>query len=415
MTSDRVVVLHHAHDRGLLPADGLDLRAAGVEAAPRRRVHGRGDIALEDDALAGAARVGHGHGGEQGPGVGVQRPGVERFGRGQLHDLAQVHHPDAVADVADDRQVVRDEEVGEIELALQPDHQVQDLGAHRDVQGRDGLVADHEPGPQHERPGHTDALALAAGELVREAGHVLRQQAHQDERLLDPGAAFRPAQVLVVEQRLLDHPLHGQARVERSERVLEDDLHVAPQVAHPLRREGQDVLALEPDLARGGFDEAQDAEPGGGLAAARLAHEPQGFVFPEAEGDVVHGVHHGRAPAQESPPHRKVLDQVSHREQLRSGFTTPSDAWGRRCRPLEMLTTDRGCSAFESACALPAGVIQGLETTSMHGPPSSRPPGGRAGPPPARAPGPGRYRSPPGSGARSGSPAEGPLHWVRPL
>jgi adenosylcobinamide kinase / adenosylcobinamide-phosphate guanylyltransferase len=48
----------------------------------------------------------------------------------------------------------------------------------------------------------------------------------------------------------------------------------------------------------------------------------------------------------------------------RSGFLTPSDARGRRCRPLEMLTTDPGCSAFESACALPAGVIQGSETTS---------------------------------------------------
>jgi ribosomal protein L11 methyltransferase len=51
---------------------------------------------------------------------------------------------------------------------------------------------------------------------------------------------------------------------------------------------------------------------------------------------------------------------------LRSGFITRSDTRGRRCRPLEMLTTDRGCSAFESACALPAGVIQGFETTSSH-------------------------------------------------
>jgi pyridoxal 5'-phosphate synthase pdxT subunit len=32
-----------------------------------------------------------------------------------------------------------------------------------------------------------------------------------------------------------------------------------------------------------------------------------------------------------------------------------------------MLTTNRGCSAFESACALPAGVIQGSETTSDRG------------------------------------------------
>jgi hypothetical protein len=29
-----------------------------------------------------------------------------------------------------------------------------------------------------------------------------------------------------------------------------------------------------------------------------------------------------------------------------------------------MLTTYRGCSAFESACALPAGVIRGFESSS---------------------------------------------------
>jgi hypothetical protein len=40
-----------------------------------------------------------------------------------------------------------------------------------------------------------------------------------------------------------------------------------------LARRG-DVLALEPDLARGGLDQAQDAAAGGALAAARFAHQP---------------------------------------------------------------------------------------------------------------------------------------------
>jgi nucleotide-binding universal stress UspA family protein len=34
-----------------------------------------------------------------------------------------------------------------------------------------------------------------------------------------------------------------------------------------------------------------------------------------------------------------------------------SDTRWRRCRPLEMLTYCRVCCAFESACALPSGVI----------------------------------------------------------
>jgi hypothetical protein len=71
--------------------------------------------------------------------------------------------------VADDAEVVADEEVGEAELGLQVLEQVDDLRLDRDVEGRDGLVADDELGPQGQGPGDADALALAAGELVREA------------------------------------------------------------------------------------------------------------------------------------------------------------------------------------------------------------------------------------------------------
>jgi hypothetical protein len=49
-----------------------------------------------------------------------------------------------------------------------------------------------------------------------------------------------------------------------------------------------------------------------------------------------------------------------------SGFITPSDTRGRRCRPFEMLTYWHVCCAFESACALPSGVIRGCETTSSY-------------------------------------------------
>ena len=42
---------------------------------------------------------------------------VEVVGRRDLDDLAEVHHRDPVADVAHDREVVRDEEVGQAELA----------------------------------------------------------------------------------------------------------------------------------------------------------------------------------------------------------------------------------------------------------------------------------------------------------
>jgi hypothetical protein len=63
-----------------------------------------------------------------------------------LDDLAEIHHGDAVGDVLHDRQVVRDEDVGEAEAGLQVAQQVDDLRLDRHVERRDRLVADDELG-----------------------------------------------------------------------------------------------------------------------------------------------------------------------------------------------------------------------------------------------------------------------------
>ena len=47
---------------------------------------------------------------DQRAGVGVARVGVERVAIGLLHHAAEVEHEDAVADVADHREVVADEQ-----------------------------------------------------------------------------------------------------------------------------------------------------------------------------------------------------------------------------------------------------------------------------------------------------------------
>ena len=52
-------------------------------------------------------------------------------------------------------------------VALQVRQQVEDLGLDRDVQRRCGLVANQQFGFDREGAGDGDALALAAGELVR--------------------------------------------------------------------------------------------------------------------------------------------------------------------------------------------------------------------------------------------------------
>ncbi len=84
-----------------------------------------------------------------------------------LDNLSEVHHRYAVADPFDHRHVVGNEQVGQAERILQIEHQVDDLGSYRDVERRDGLVGDDDPGPQRQRARQCDPLPLAAGELVR--------------------------------------------------------------------------------------------------------------------------------------------------------------------------------------------------------------------------------------------------------
>jgi hypothetical protein len=47
-----------------------------------------------------------------------------------LDDPAEVHDGDLVADVLDHGEIVRDEDVGQAELLLDPHHQVDHLGLH---------------------------------------------------------------------------------------------------------------------------------------------------------------------------------------------------------------------------------------------------------------------------------------------
>ena len=87
--------------------------------------------------------------------------------------------------VAHDGEVVADEQIGQPEPVLQVAHQVEDLRLHRHVERRGRLVADDELGVRGERAGDGDALALAAGELVRIFRAVVRVQADEAEKLAD--------------------------------------------------------------------------------------------------------------------------------------------------------------------------------------------------------------------------------------
>ena len=57
----------------------------------------------------------------------MKRPLVKLRGIPHLDDLAEVHDGDSIADVADNRQVVGDEDIGEVQLSLELDQQIEHL------------------------------------------------------------------------------------------------------------------------------------------------------------------------------------------------------------------------------------------------------------------------------------------------
>ena len=127
---------------------------------------------------------------------------VELLGRPDLDELAEVHHGDVVGDVAHHGEVVGDEQVGQVELVLEVLQQVDDARLDRHVEGRHRLVEHDERRVEGQGAGDADALALAAGELVRVAAGVLGRETDEVEQLLDPLVVV--AGDLVDLQRLLD-------------------------------------------------------------------------------------------------------------------------------------------------------------------------------------------------------------------
>ena len=139
----------------------------------------------------------------------------------------EVHDADAIGDVMHHREVVRDEEIGEAELALQVAHQVQHLRLHRHVERGRRLVADEERRVGRQRARDRDALPLAAGELVR----IFARRRRRQGRPASSSAATRVVDLArrlpraVRADRLGDDVRHAPARIEARVRILEDHLH----------------------------------------------------------------------------------------------------------------------------------------------------------------------------------------------
>src|SRR5262249_18912907 len=119
---------------------------------------------------------------------------TEDLGSGsQLHQVSRIHYPDAGGNVANNRQSMRDEQVGYAKLFLQILKQVDHLGLDRNIECRDRLVADYELGAKRYGSGDPYTLPLATGELVRIAIPVAGCEPNHADQLGNTGPAIARA------------------------------------------------------------------------------------------------------------------------------------------------------------------------------------------------------------------------------
>src|SRR5262245_2668479 len=119
-----------------------------------------------------------------------------------------------------------------------------------------------------------------------------------------------------------DRHRHGQARVQRSIGVLKHHLHLPVQVAPAQAVCGTDKSPRETNMAAIASDKMHQQPCRRGFAAARLTDDPQGFSIADHKGDIVHRLHDGPIPAQQTALDREMLGQVLDRQKRRAHRAT---------------------------------------------------------------------------------------------
>ncbi len=259
---------------------------AGAGGAPRGRRQGsrrwRGGSARPPPA--GAYRDGSGR---------------RRAWRGRLlDDEAPLHHRDALAVLGGKAEIVGDEDHRHAAPRGDLGEQVHDRLLRRHVEAGGRLVGDEQGGLAGDRHGDHDALAHAAGELVRIGVEPRLGIAdhHRLEQLQRAGARLLRGERFVGAQHVGDLQPDRADRVQRRPRVLEDHRHggAAQRLQHPPRGVG-DVLPAEGDAPAGDLsravEELHHREGGDRLAGAALADDAQRLAGGERQRHALDGVH----------------------------------------------------------------------------------------------------------------------------
>ena len=154
--------------------------------------------------------------------------------------------------------------------------------------GRHRFVRHQHVGIERQRARNRDALALAAGELVRIARDRVRGQVDQFEQLARLRQRLRVRHA-VIDRALGDGLADRDARIERTIGVLENDLDALAVRLQQPPRQIRDFAAGKANAAGGRIDQPHDAARHGGFAGAAFADDAERAALAQRQRDVLRG------------------------------------------------------------------------------------------------------------------------------
>src|SRR5262245_12145694 len=108
-------------------------------------------------------------------------------------------------------------------------------------------------------------------------------------------------------KRLTDDRPDSHPRIQRSIRILENDLHVAPLPAQFLLSQRQQINAIEQNRSSIRLEQTQDRATRRGFSAAGLPDQTERFAFVDGEADVIDCFHIIGNPTQNPAMNGKIL------------------------------------------------------------------------------------------------------------
>src|SRR5690348_826782 len=265
-------------------------------------------------------------------------------------DFAEIHNRNTLADVLDHSQIVRDEEIGQMQLLLQILEQVDYLRLDRNVERRHRLVEHEETRAHCERPRDPDALALPARELMRITVKRVGPDPDHIEQFDDPLLLLSAACETMDLDSFADNRPHPHARIQRCVGILEDELHLTAQMTKFAAGKGGEIASVEEDLAGSWLDELEDEPAQRRFPRSRLADQPERFARDDFEVDAV-----DRLDAKPLAP-KQILE-------TRGKFLAEPDAFHqhagrlRACGLLRHRRARHGCRRHDGRVPSPRAVV----------------------------------------------------------